>query len=70
MTTVRKIRKQFILDQNKIRRVRKTLHAKTDTEAVDKALDMARAEEQIWNVLESLRGKVKIRDVYGRFSDP
>ena len=69
MTTVRKVRKQFILDPQKIQKVKKTLQAKTETDAIDKALDLVLAEEKIWSVMESLRGKIKIRDVYGRSSD-
>ncbi len=69
MTTVRKVRKQFILDPQKIQRVKKTLKAKTETDAIDKALDLVLAEEKIWSVMESLRGKLKIRDVYGRSAD-
>jgi len=60
-----KVRKQFILDPQKIQRVKKALHAKTETDAIDKALDLVLAEEKIWNVMESLRGKIKIRDIYG-----
>ena len=65
MRNVRKVRKQFILDPQKIQKARKTLNAKNDTETIDKALDLVLAEEKIWSVMESLRGKIKIRDVYG-----
>jgi hypothetical protein len=61
-----KVRKQFILDPQKIQRAKKALNAKTETDAIDKALDLVLAEEKIWNVMESLRGKIKIRDIYGR----
>jgi len=61
-----KVRKQFILDPQKIQKAKKALHAKTETDAIDKALDLVLAEEKIWSVMESLRGKIKIRDVYGR----
>jgi len=69
MTRVRKVRKQFILDPLKIQKVKKTLHAKTETDAIDKALDLVLAEEKIWSIMESLRGKIKVRDVYGRSTD-
>ncbi len=35
-----KTRKQFILEQDKIKRVRKIVNAKTDTEAITRALDL------------------------------
>ena len=61
-----KIRKQFALDPEKIRTVRKITKAKTDTEAIDKAMDMVIADTEIKNVLSSVKGKGKIRDLYGR----
>ena len=64
-----KVRKQFILDPRKIRRAVKLLGTRTETEAVDKALDMALGEERIWKVMESLRGRIGIEDVYGRLKD-
>lgn len=66
MSTAHKVRKQLILDPAKIRKVRQALQAKTDTEAVDKAMDMVLGDAKIWNTMESLRGKVKIEDIYGR----
>jgi hypothetical protein len=65
MSNPRKVRKQFILDPKKIERAKRTLNAKNDTETIDKALDLVLAEEKIWGVMESFRGKIKIRDVYG-----
>lgn len=66
MTHALKIRKQFILDPEKIRTVRKITKAKTDTEAIDKAMDIVIADTEIKNVLMSIRSKGKIRDLYGR----
>jgi hypothetical protein len=60
-----KVRKQFILDPQKIQKAKKVLRAKTETDAIDKALDLVLAEERIWSMMESLRGKIKVRDVYG-----
>ena len=68
MSTVTKTRKQFILEQDKIRRVRKIVNAKTDTEAITKALDMIIDNTKIETMLRSVRGKGTIRDVYGRTS--
>lgn len=64
-----KMRKQFILDTDKIRTVRKITKAKTDTEAIDKAMDIVIADSDIRSILMSIGGKGKIRDIYGRCKD-
>lgn len=69
MTPALKMRKQFILDPEKIRTVRKITKSKTDTEAIDKAMDIVIADSEIRNVLMTIRGKGKIRDIYGRCKD-
>ena len=69
MTHALKMRKQFILDPEKIRTVRKITKSKTDTEAINKALDIVIADNEIRNVLMTIRGKGKIRDIYGRCTD-
>lgn len=51
-----KTRKQFILPTAKIKRARKILSAKTDTEAVERALDLVIADEQIRSALLSVKG--------------
>jgi hypothetical protein len=66
MKAVLKVRKQFILDPEKLRVVKKILDAKTDTEAVNKAMDMAISNVRLRKVFESARGKGKIKDIYGR----
>ncbi len=68
MSHASKIRKQFILDAGKIKAVKKIIKAKTDTEAVDKALDLVIENEKIERMLASIKGKGKIRDVYHRIS--
>ena len=68
MSTVIKTRKQFILEQDKIRRVRKIVNAKTDTEAITKALDIVIDNTKIETMLKSIKGKGAIKDVYGRTS--
>ena len=47
-----KVRKQFILDPAKIKTVRKIVEAKTDTEAIDKALDHIIANSRIEAMLK------------------
>lgn len=68
MTTAIKTRKQFILEQEKIRRVKKIVNAKTDTEAITRALDIIIENARIATMLRAIRGKGSIRDVYGRTS--
>jgi hypothetical protein len=68
MSTAEKTRKQFILDQDKIRRVRKIVNAKTDTEAITMALDIIIENTKIETMLASIKGKGTIKDVYGRAS--
>ena len=68
MSTVAKIRKQFILEQDKIRPVKKIVKAKTDTEAITKALDIIIDNTKIETMLKSIKGKGTIKDVYGRIS--
>lgn len=66
METAEKVRKQFILDPVKIEMVKKITRAETETEAVNRALDMVIESERIEKTLASVKGKGKLRDVYGR----
>jgi len=61
-----KTRKQFILPAAKIKKAKQILSAKTDTEAVERALDLVIADEEIRKVLLSVKGTCDIEDVYGR----
>jgi hypothetical protein len=56
--------KHLKLDQEKIDKVRKILGAKTDTDAVDKALTQVIADTEIDMVLKKLAGKLKVEKVY------
>lgn len=69
MPTAVKVRKQFILDPKKIKKVRKITKAKTDTEAIDKAMDEIIANNEIIALHKAIRGKGNIKDVYGRLKD-
>ncbi len=69
MRPMTKVRKQFILDQDKIRKVKSLLGAKTDTQAIDQAMEYLLANSQIEKVLRQIKGKGKIRDIYGRVPD-
>ncbi|MEK6691277.1 MAG: hypothetical protein AABY78_08270 [Nitrospirota bacterium] len=68
MSTTMKMRKQFILDISKIKAVKKITKAKTDTEAINKALDNVIANTKIERMLMSIKGKGNIKDIYGRTS--
>jgi hypothetical protein len=63
-----KTRKQFILPAAKIKKAKQILSARTDTEAVERALDLVIADEEIRRVLLSVKGTCNIEDVYGRLS--
>ena len=63
-----KVRKQFILDTSKIKAVKKLTKAKTETEAINRALDMVIENSKIEKTLKSIKGKGNIKDVYGRLS--
>ena len=65
MSHTLKMRKQFILDPEKIRTVKKIMNAKTDTEAIDRAMDTIIADSKIRDVLMTIKGKGSIKDIYG-----
>ena len=63
-----KVRKQFLLEPGKIDLVRRITKSATDTEAINRALDMVIANEKIQKALASVKGKGKIEDIFGRVS--
>jgi hypothetical protein len=71
MDTARKrVHKHFQLDLAKIKRAQKVLRAKTETEAIDRALDLAIAEhEKNRRALDAterfIKSGIEIKDVYG-----
>jgi len=70
-TTRNRVHKHFQLDALKIRRAQKIFKAKTETEAIERALDFA-IDEQEKNRLTAeanerfVSSGVEIRDVYGK----
>jgi hypothetical protein len=66
--------KHFRLDTAKIKRAQKAFRAKTETEAIERALDFA-IEEHERNRMTSeanerfVRSGIEIRDVYGKLAD-
>lgn len=66
--------KHFVLDEAKIRRVQKLLGARTEREAIERALDELIAERRrnalAWRAHRRfLRSRIKIKDVYGVLDD-
>jgi hypothetical protein len=66
MSSIHKVRKQFILEPAKINRVKALVGARTETEAIDRAMDIVIINGQIRKVLQAAKGKGTVRDVYGR----
>jgi hypothetical protein len=69
-TATKRTHKHFQLDSAKIKGAQKALHAKTETETIERALDFAIAEhEKNRLVLQAterfVRSGVAIKDVYG-----
>jgi hypothetical protein len=56
--------KHVQLDQRKLDRARRALGARTETETLDRALDLVVMEAEIDRALRAVRGKGKIRDVF------
>ena len=69
-TTKKRAHKHFQLDSIKIKRAQKVLHAKTETEAIELALDFAISEhEKNRLTMEAnerfVSSDIEIKDVYG-----
>lgn len=74
MSRVGKKHKHLILDQSKIQRAKKLLGARTEAEAIERALDELIAERRRDDLarrahLRFLRSGIRIRDVYGRLDE-
>lgn len=68
-TAPKRLHKHFQLDPAKIKRAQKALRARTETEAIERALDFAIAESERNRLVLSaterfLRSGIQIRDVY------
>ena len=61
------VRKQFLLDPELLKRARKALGTRTDTETVERALRSVSVDEQLRAVhADFVNSGVEIVDVYGR----
>jgi hypothetical protein len=75
MATVRnRVHKHFQLDGLKIKRAKKVLQAKTETETIERALDFAIEEhEKNRRLVEAnerfIRSGIEIKDVYGNLDE-
>jgi len=69
-----RVHKHFQLDSVKIKRAQKALDAKTETEAIERALDLAIAEHEKNRITAAaherfFKSGVEIKDLYGKLSD-
>ena len=74
MPPANRVRKYFQLDSVKLKQAQKALGAKTETEAVERALNLAIAEHERNNTTREaherfLRSGAQIGDVFGKLSD-
>ena len=59
-------RKNIHIDQDKLTKVQRLFDAKTETDAVDKALEQVLFGEEVMRALHEASGKGKaVRDVFG-----
>lgn len=59
-------RKNYWLDENKIKKVRRLLNAKTETEALQKAIDLVLFQKQAAKAWIENAGVGGVADLYGR----
>jgi len=73
-TSRKRSHKHFQLDSTKIRRAQKVLHANTETETIERALDLVIAEHEKNRLTFAandrfVKSGVEIKDVYGTLQD-
>ena len=64
MATITLRHKHVQLDQRKLDRARRVLGARTETETLDRALDLVVTEAEIDRALRTARGKGKLRRIF------
>lgn len=57
-------RKNYYLDEAKIKGAQKILEAKTETETIDRALDLVLFRKEILNSLKKTKGKGKVEQLF------
>jgi hypothetical protein len=68
------VHKHFRLNKNKLKRAQTLLEAATETETVERALDLAIEEQERNRIVEKahrefLKSGIVIRDVFGRLTE-
>ena len=63
--TTKLTRKSFFVDPSSLRRARKALRAKTDSEAVRVSLERVAEMEAFWRFMETTRGKLGAKSFEG-----
>ncbi len=61
--------KHLRLDQTKLDRLRSALGSRSETEAIERAIDFLLAEEEIKKLLREIKGKGRIRRVFANGKD-
>lgn len=64
MATIALKHKHVQIDQRKLDRARRVLRARTETETVDRALDLVVTEADIDRALRAAGGRTKLRRVF------
>jgi hypothetical protein len=59
-------RKNFMVEEAKVRRLRRTLGARSDSEAVRLAIERELAAKEALTALRRLRARGTLEDVFGR----
>lgn len=63
-------RKNIVIDQRKLRRARRVLKARTETETVDKALDQVLFGHEVMGSIVRVAGRAPdIEDVFGNLRE-
>jgi hypothetical protein len=65
MATTTMRHKHVRIDQAKLRKARRVLQAKTDTETLDRALSLVVDEDEINATLRRVRGRTKLVKIFG-----
>jgi hypothetical protein len=58
------VRKNMVVDQHKLDAARRALHANTDTDAVDQALDLVAFRQELTRGIATMRRAGSIDDVF------
>ena len=59
-------RKNILINQSKLTRVQRLLNARTETEAIDRALDQMLFGEEVMSSLTEASGRgKKVKDIFG-----